>query len=89
MARNIAHRLDRLERLASVLLASDTSPVYCREGEEPEDVAPERLVIIKRVLIDPPEREEEQLPEMQVEPEAERKPRNFDRPLPTPNLGVI
>jgi hypothetical protein len=41
MARNFAQRLDRLERLASALLASDTSPVYCREGQEGVD--PERL----------------------------------------------
>jgi hypothetical protein len=44
MARNIAQRLDRLERLANALLASDTSPVYARG--EVEGVDPERLVII-------------------------------------------
>jgi hypothetical protein len=46
MASNIGKRLDRLEKLASALLNADKSPVYCREGEEPEGVSPERLVII-------------------------------------------
>jgi hypothetical protein len=72
MARNIAQRLDRLERLASALLARDTSPVYARG--EVEGVDPERLVIIRRTYIDPPERGEEQLLEMppvQSQPEPE------------------
>jgi hypothetical protein len=84
MARNIAQRLDRLERLASALLASDTSPVYLKADEPiPEGLDPARVIFIKRVLIDPPEREQEELPEMAVEPEVERKPiRNFSDSLP-------
>jgi hypothetical protein len=31
----------------------------------PEEIALERVILIKQTLIDPPEREEEQLPEMQ------------------------
>jgi hypothetical protein len=91
MARNIAQRLDRLERLASALLASDTSPVYLKaEDPIPEGLDPARVIFIKRVLIDPPEREQEELPEMAVEPEVERKPiRNFSDSLPLPNLGVL
>jgi hypothetical protein len=42
------------------------------------------------VLIDPPEREHEELPEIAAEPEVERKPpRNFDQPLRYPNLRII
>jgi hypothetical protein len=91
MARNIAQRLDRLERLASALLASDTSPVYLKADEPiPEGLDPARVIFIKRVLIDPPEREREELPELQSEPEVERKPpRNFSDPLRLPNLGVL
>ena len=89
MARNIAQRLDRLERLASALLASDTSPVYARG--EVEDVDPERLVIIRRTYIDPPERGEEQLPEMPtVQSQSEPEPvKGFDRPLVYPNLSIV
>ena len=89
MARNIAQRLDRLEWLANALLASDTSPVYCRQ--ECEGVDPERLVIIRRTYIDPPERGEQQLPEVpavQSESEPERE-KGFDRPLVYPNLGIL
>jgi hypothetical protein len=69
----------------------DTSPLYFREGESiPEGIAPERVNFIKRVLIDPPEREEEELPEMQVEPKVESTaPANFDRPLRHPNVVVV
>jgi hypothetical protein len=90
MTSNFAKRLDRLERLIRERTQPDTSPLYFREGHSiPEKIALERVIFIKRALIDPPEREEEQLPEMQVEPEFERKPpRNFDRPLPVQNLGL-
>jgi hypothetical protein len=48
------------------------------------------VIWVKREYVDPPEREQEELPEMQLEPEVERKPpRNFDRPLPTQNLGIV
>jgi hypothetical protein len=91
MASNFARRLDKLERLIRERIEPDTSPLYFREGHSiPEEIAPERVVLIKRVLIDPPEREQEELPEMQVEPEIEHKPkRNFDRPIQMPNLGIL
>ena len=46
----------------------DTSPLYLREGQTiAEGIDPARVIFIKRVLIDPPEREAEQLPEMELE----------------------
>ena len=48
------------------------------------------MIFIKRVLIDPPEREEEELTEMQAEPKIESAaPANFDRPLRYPNVVVV
>jgi hypothetical protein len=91
MASNFARRLDKLERLIRERIQSDTSPLYFREGHSvPEEIDPSRVIFINRRLIDPPEREQEELPEMQVEPEIEHKPkRNFDRPIQMPNLGIL
>jgi len=91
MASNLAKRLDRLERLIRERTQPDTSPLYFREGDSiPEEIAPERVIFIKRVLIDPPEREEEELPEMQAEAKVESTaPANFDRPLRYPNVVVV
>lgn len=93
MARNIAQRLDRLERLAAALL--NQGPVYCREGEEPKDGA----VIIRRIFIDPIERGEELLPSNEPEPLPERNPAEataeqlrawrFNRPLERQTAGII
>jgi hypothetical protein len=77
--RTIVDSTSRLEE-------SDTSPVYCREGSEPEGVDPERVVIIRRTYVDPPEREAEQLPEMAAE---EAVPSKFDQPLNYPILGIV
>jgi hypothetical protein len=67
------------------------APEYFREGASiPEEIARERVIFIKRAPIDPPEREQEELPEMAAEPEEERKPlRNFDQPIRYPNLGIL
>ena len=44
----------------------------------------------KRVLIDPPEREPEELPEIQADaPPQVTAPKNFNRPLPMPELGIV
>lgn len=65
MARSLATRLDRLERLAADLLNTTRGPVYLREGEPvPEGREP---VYIKRIFLDPPEHAAEELPET-VEP---------------------
>ena len=64
MARSLASRLDRLERLARELLNPRSGPVYLREGSEvPAGVDPDRVIYIRRVLIDPPEQSAEELPE--------------------------
>ena len=91
MASNFARRLDKLERLVRERMQPDTSPLYLRDGQTIADgIDPARVIFVKRVLIEPPEREREQLPEMQLEPELERKPpRNFDQPIRMPNSGIL
>jgi hypothetical protein len=89
MARNTAQRLDRIERLIRERMQPDTSPLFLRDGQSiPDGIDQSRIVFIKRVLIDPPERDQEQLPEMAIEPEIEPElKKGFDRPLVSPNLG--
>jgi len=66
----------------------DTSPLFLRDGQSTDGIDQSRIVFIKRVLIDPPERDQEQLPEMAIEPEIEPElKKGFDRPLVSPNLG--
>jgi hypothetical protein len=83
MANNFAKRLDRLERIVRERMRPDTTPLYFREGDSiPEEISSVRVIIIKRVMIDPTEGKQEELPEMQLEPEVERKPpRNFCDPI--------
>jgi hypothetical protein len=48
------------------------------------------VIFIKRALIDPPEREEEELPEQPSEVKIESaEPANFSRPLRYPNVVVV
>ena len=91
MARSLATRLDRLERLASELLNQNQGPIYLREGEAiPEKIDPERVVTIKRLLLDPPEQPQEELPEIvEPSPAIERGSASFNRPLATPRLGIV
>jgi hypothetical protein len=61
----------------------DTHSLYFRDGQPiPEVIDPARVIYIKRTLIDPPEREEEQLPEVSEKiallPESDK---GFDRPI--------
>ena len=83
--------MDRLERLADLVLNAKLGPVYLREGTAiPEGVAPERVVYIERVLIDPPEQPEEELPEItEASPAIERPSPSFTRPLANPPLGIV
>jgi hypothetical protein len=61
-----------------------------RDGASiPEEIAPERVIFIKRVLIDPPEREEEELPELEMPQVEEVRVPGFDRPLRYQNLGIV
>lgn len=62
-----------------------------RDKPSPRGLDPERVVTIKRVFIDPPEEPAEQLPEI-VEPSPaieHPSPQTFNRPLPTPRLGIV
>ena len=80
-----------MERLIRERTQPDTHPLYLRDGQPLlEVIDPARVVFITRVLIDPPEDEQEQLPEMATEAEAERKPpRNFCDPMHLPKLAIV
>ena len=89
MARSLASRLDRLERLAAELLDQNQGTVYLREGDEiPEG---RKAVLVKRVFIDPPEQPQEELPETtEPSPAIERpSPPSFRRPLANPEIGIV
>jgi hypothetical protein len=88
---NFSRRLDRLERLAHELLNKNSGPVYLREGAEiPAGIEPEQVIFICRVLIDPPEQPQEQLPEVvEPSPAIERGSPSFTRPLANPPLGIV
>jgi hypothetical protein len=52
-------------------------------------VAPERVVTISRVFLDPPEQPAEHLPEVvEASPAIERASPSFNRPLATPPLRI-
>ena len=91
MARSLASRLDRLERLADLVPNAQLGPVYLREGEPvPEGLEPERVVYIRRVYIDPAERPAEELPEIvEASPAIERASPSFTRPLTNPEIGIV
>jgi hypothetical protein len=91
MARNTAQRLDRIERLIRERMQPDTSPLFLRDGQPiPDGIDASRIVFIKRVLIDPPERDEDDHPQMAIEPELEPQPKKgFDRLLEYPKHGIV
>jgi hypothetical protein len=91
MARNLAQRLDRLERLAAELLNTNQGPIYLRDGEAiPDGIDPERVVTIKRMFLDPPDMPVEELPETtETSPAIERPSPAFTRPLANPPLGIV
>jgi UDP-glucose 6-dehydrogenase len=65
MARNLAQRLDRLERLIRERTA--TGPLFLREGKPiPDGVDPERVTFIQRQTVDAPEREPLKVPEIRL-----------------------
>jgi len=88
---NLARKLDRLERLTHELLNARSGPVYVREGSEvPAGVDLDRLIYIQRVLIDPPEKPAEHLPEVvEPSPAIERASPSFSRPLAEPEIGIV
>jgi hypothetical protein len=92
MAANLTRRLDRIERQIRELTAADTAPLYLREEEAiPEGVAPERVVTIKRVFVDPPDMPAEELPETTEPSPAIERPSlpSLKRPLTNPPLGIV
>ena len=92
MARNTAQRLDRIERLIRERMQPDTSPLFLRDGTSiPDGIDPSRIVFIKRVLIDPPEREDVVIPDMMpVEAESDPEPKKgFDRRMEYQNPWTI
>ena len=89
---NIAQKLDRLERLAQEVLSRKEAPIYLRDGAElPADIDADRVVWIKRVLLDPPDQPEEQLPEItEATPAIEQaSPPEFHHKLNEPELGIV
>jgi hypothetical protein len=91
MARNLAQRLDRLERLAAALLPADASPVYLRDGDAvPDGIDPDRVVWIKRTFVEPPARVEDELPATQEPIFSDEGSQRQERrqPLEYPPLGV-
>jgi UDP-glucose 6-dehydrogenase len=57
---NFARRLDKIERQLRERLNENLGPVYLREGTTiPEGIAPERVIFIERVIVEPPEHPEE------------------------------
>jgi hypothetical protein len=88
---NLALKLDRLERLAEELLSRNQGPVYLKDGAElPEGVEEARVVWVKRVLLDPPDHPDEQLPEiLESSPAIEKaESPSFQRKLAEPELGI-
>jgi hypothetical protein len=68
---------------------ASTSPLYVSSLENVSDVDRARAVLVRRVYVAPPEREEEQLPEIRSEPEPKIPNRNFDRPLRYPDVCIV
>jgi hypothetical protein len=88
----LAKQVQELRRLIDARNATTAGLVYLREGAElPDGIDGDCVVWIKRVLIDPPEQAEEQLPEItQHSPAIERAaPPSFRRGLAEPKLGIV
>lgn len=91
MATNLTKRLDRLERLLRERTAASTAPLYLRDGDPvPDGVDPERVVWIKRVFIEPPEREDELPAPQEQRCESGRQSERQERrqALEYPRLGI-
>jgi hypothetical protein len=56
MAKNLASRLDRLERLASDLLNRIEGPIYVSSLECLSEADRERAILVQMVWVDAPER---------------------------------
>jgi hypothetical protein len=84
---NFARRLDKIERQLRERLNENLGPVYLREGTTiPEGIAPERVIFIERVIVEPPEHPEEPAP---IIPEARSEANGHDRAAQYPSLGLV
>jgi hypothetical protein len=60
-----------------------------RDGDAiPDGVDPERVIIVVRTYVDPPVREDEELPVQQAEHSVESQHEQRRQPLEYPNLGL-
>jgi hypothetical protein len=70
-------------------MAASTAPLFLRDGQPiPEGIDPARVIFVVRVFIEPPVREESELPksEPQASPASEKPQRR--QQLEYPNLGI-
>ena len=93
MAKSWTARLDKLERLANDLINQQLGPVYVRPDQKPH-IDPSRLVVVTRIYVSPPERDEVSLPRSQPSPDNlfgadQRRVQDFNRKLETPAIGIV
>jgi hypothetical protein len=84
MASNPTKRLGKLERLIRERTQVDHPPVYASSAEN----APEGAIVIERVFVDPPKREQEQLPALTQEPSDSIFGVRERRLIEYPRLGI-
>jgi hypothetical protein len=90
MASALAKRLERLKELIRAQGRLNTTPVYLRAGAEvPEGIAPERVVFVRRVVVEPPMRPDDPPPHHDPDPSANgvSKPERWV-PLEYPAQGI-
>jgi hypothetical protein len=88
---HLAAQVAELRKLVEARFGN-AGPLYLRDGEPiPDGVDAERVVFIKRVFVEPPERDEEPLPATQElsSISAETQRRDERRLLEYPNLGIV
>jgi hypothetical protein len=88
MARNLAQRLDRIERLAAELLNREQGPIYVTSLENLSEADEARAVVVRRVYVEPPKRDDT-LPAVPAEPSADLFGADDRKPPNAPDLGVI
>jgi hypothetical protein len=92
---HLAAQVAALRRLVEARLGNSAGPIYLRSGDVlPEGTAPERIVWIERVFVEPPERVEDELPATQVEnigADDLAQPGRQEQPTPLdyPQWGVV
>ena len=86
MASNLTKRLDKLERILRERTQVDHPP-YVSSAEN----APEGAIVIARIFVDPPEREEKALPELTEEPSESKDVFGVRerRLIDYPRLGIV